>query len=199
MRDRFSESSATTGMGKMLRDLVQILDKNTERFVLVGAAAAQAHGIGVTTEDSDILMYSRIGKATADFFKKFEHTDRTYRFRHIETREELDVIDPVHNPSIRPRIDRIFSTAIPVHFYGQTLPVATPEALIAMKLAAYSSEDRDEDQRSRDESAILGLLMKGTDPNSVRKQFELPDKEEAKLQELIARLKRKRTESFYKG
>jgi|SRR5450432_357216 hypothetical protein len=145
----------------VLGRLLQAIEETGARYALVGGHAVSAHTRPRLTVDVDIVIETRKQAAV-------ERALAVQGFRTLRERDVLRVFEAgeLESPAVadllladsHPVWAEALRTATPGVYQGQSLPLATVAALVAMKFVAAASLDRPQEDRLQDVSDISRLV-----------------------------------------
>lgn len=169
-------SSGTSALAELLGDLASALDGLGVRWYLFGAQAAIVYGVTRLTGDVDVtvdlgtlrttdlvatLVRSGFQLRVADI-DDFVASTRVLPLRHDRTRLPVDLV------LAGPGLEELFFDRVVVRAVGEaTVPVASPEDIVAMKILAGRPHDLD------DAAAIIRAGRATLDLDLVRRTLRL--------------------------
>lgn len=148
--------TASVPSAGMIADVANLLDALGVRYVVIGGLAVNVHGHARGTDDVDLLVErmpdpSLVGDV--EFMRAYRFYPSRSRTGTILTLDHRDVggveLLLADNACRRRALD----TAEPAALPGATLPVVTPEALVALKVQAVRSNP----SRTKDRSDIVSV------------------------------------------
>jgi hypothetical protein len=181
-------------VARRLAQVVRLLERERARYAIVGAVAMGAHGVRRFTEDIDVMVdgqhMERVLAAAERGFKEigrepasgppFQVKLRSRRARgpegvDVDLMSPLDVIE-----------QWALETATRARAAGRKVDVASPEALVVLKLRAYVS-DRESEEGGRHRVDAMRLVRSlGVDVSALRRFLSRSPELLAELERILA-------------
>jgi len=173
----------TNTLLEQLREIVKVLNAGKIRFALIGGMAVSVRARPRATQDLDFLAEGRCAQQVSGLLRSLGYTvldERKDLASFVRGDQRVDFLFANH-----PRSTKFLEAADPVMLPPE-VPVVSTEALVALKLQAYTDDPR----RLRDLSDIMDLIRYNRcdlDMAQLRSYFALFD-QETFFDEILSRL-----------